>query len=87
MKELREITDKVNANLIADIVGHPQGAPSVEELEHMNPSLERDTIQRRLTSLEEAGIVEVVIADPGNRQGLPSEFYRLSDRARTLFDD
>jgi hypothetical protein len=45
---LQKATDEPRANLIADIVGHPTGAPSVPELDHTNPSLGTDAIRRHL---------------------------------------
>ncbi|WP_306061758.1 ArsR family transcriptional regulator [Natronococcus wangiae] len=84
---LQKSTDRTRANLIADIVGHPQGAPSVKELDYMNPSLEGDAIRRHLSILQDVGVVEELVVEPGNRiRGYPYKFYRLSDEARELFD-
>lgn len=43
---LQRATDEPRANLVADIVGHPKGAPSVAELEYMNPSLDEGAIRQ-----------------------------------------
>ncbi|MFC4440053.1 MULTISPECIES: ArsR family transcriptional regulator [Natrialbaceae] len=84
---LQKSTDRTRANLIADIVGHPKGAPSVTELDYMNPSLEADAIRRHLTILREVAVVEELVVETGNRiRGYPYKFYRLSDAARELFD-
>jgi hypothetical protein len=84
---LQKATDEPRANLIADIVGHPKGAPSVPELDHMNPSLGTDAIRRHLGVLQDVGVVEALVVDPGNRiRGFPYKFYRLTDDARVLFD-
>jgi DNA-binding transcriptional ArsR family regulator len=84
---LQKATDRTRANLIADVVGHPEGAPSVTELDYMNPSLEADAIRRHLKTLREVGIVEELVVEPGNRvRGFPYKFYRLTDDARELFD-
>jgi DNA-binding transcriptional ArsR family regulator len=84
---LQKATDKQRANLLADIVGHPQGAPSVKELDYMNPSLEADAIRRHLSILQDVGVVDVLVVEPGDRvRGYPYKFYSLSDDAADLFD-
>jgi DNA-binding transcriptional ArsR family regulator len=85
---LRKSTDEARANLIADIVGHPKGAPSVAELDYMNPSLGEDAVRNHLQELREAGVVEELVVEPGKRvRGYPYKFYRITDEARSLFDD
>lgn len=84
---LQTVTNTSRANIIADIVGHPKGAPSVQELDITNPSLEADTIRGHLSVLKDAGVVEELVIPVGERtRGLPYKFYRLTDRAQTLFD-
>jgi DNA-binding HxlR family transcriptional regulator len=84
---LQRATDKKRADVIADIVGHPQGAPSVEELDYMNPPLSDDAIRRHLDTLEEAGVVRRQAFEPGERVGgYPYIFYSLTEEARELFD-
>lgn len=84
---LQKATDTPRANLLADIVGHPEGAPSVRELDYMNPDMEEDTVRRHLRILREVGVVEEAVVPPGERvRGYPYKFYRLTDAARRLFD-
>jgi DNA-binding transcriptional ArsR family regulator len=84
---LQKATDKKRANLIADIVGHPKGKPSVEELDYMNPSLSDDAIRRHLSTLAEVGVVTEVEIEVGDRlRDYPYKFYGLTDDARDLFD-
>lgn len=84
---LQKATDRTRANLIADIVGHPEGAPSVKELDYMNPSLEEDAIRRHLGVLQDVGVVAELVVEPGERvRGYPYKFYRLTESARSLFD-
>jgi predicted ArsR family transcriptional regulator len=84
---LQRVTDGTRANIVADVVGHPEGAPSVDELAYTNPSLEADTIRNHLTVLAEAGVVEELTVPAGERtRGYPYKFYRLTERARGLFD-
>jgi len=85
---LRKSTDEARANLIADVVGHPKGAPSVAELDYMNPSLGEDAVRNHLRELCEAEVVEELVVETGNRvRGYPYKFYRLADEARELFDE
>lgn len=84
---LQKATDKQRANLIADIVGHPNGAPSVKELDYMNPSLEADAIRRHLSILQDVGVLQELVVPSGERvRGYPYKFYTLTDAARSLFD-
>jgi len=84
---LQRVTDPTRANIVADLVGHPKGAPSVDELAYTNPSLETDTIRNHLKVLAEAGVVEELTVPAGERtRGYPYKFYRVTDAARDLFD-
>ena len=86
-RALQKATDKKRADLLADIVGHPAGAPSVEELDYMNPPLSADAIRRHLKDLIEVGVVREREFDPGERlRDYPYKFYELTDEARDLFD-
>jgi len=86
-RALQRATDKKRADIIADIVGHPQGAPTVEELDYMNPPLSSDAIRRHLNTLEDAGVVRVREFEPGDRlRDFPYQFFELTDNARELFD-
>ncbi|MFH5801570.1 ArsR family transcriptional regulator [Haladaptatus sp. CMAA 1911] len=85
---LQAVTNESRANIIADIVGHPQDAPSVDELDEMNSSLEKDTIRGHLSVLKDVGVVDVAEIPVGERtRGYPYKFYQLSERARDLFDE
>ncbi|RAW46472.1 ArsR family transcriptional regulator [Halorubrum sp. 48-1-W] len=84
---LQRATDRTRANLIADVVGHPQGAPSVRELDYMNPALGEDAIRRHLGVLQDVGVVAELVVEPGDRvRGYPYKFYQLTEQARELFD-
>ncbi|MUW13821.1 ArsR family transcriptional regulator [Halorubrum sp. CBA1125] len=84
---LQKSTDTTRANLIADIVGHPKGAPSVKELSYMNPDLTEDAIRRHLYELRDVGVIAEIEIEPGNRvRGYPYKFYRLTTPAKELFD-
>lgn len=84
---LQKATDTPRANIIADIVGHPEGAPSVRELDYLSPELAEDAIRRHLSILQSVGVVEELVVEPGNRiRGYPYKFYALTPVARELFD-
>jgi len=84
---LQAVTDESRANIVADIVGHPKGAPSVDELAKTNPSLQKDTIRGHLSVLQDANVVTELVIPVGERtRGYPYKFYRLTGEARDLFD-
>lgn len=84
---LQTVTEESRANIVADVVGHPKGAPSVDELAKTNPSLQKDTIRGHLSVLKEANVVEELVVPAGERtRGYPYKFYRLTEEARELFD-
>lgn len=84
---LQRVTEETRANLVADVVGHPKGAPSVDELDYTNPDLSEDAIRRHLTLLVDAGVLEELVVPAGERtRGYPYKFYRITDEARRLFD-
>ena len=86
-RALQKATDKKRADLLADIVGHPKGMPSVEELDYMNPPLSDDAIRRHLNTLAEVGVVREREFETGERlRDYPYKFYELTDAARDLFD-
>ncbi len=86
-RALQKATDKKRADILADIVGHPAGAPSVEELDYMNPPLSDDAIRRHLKTLAAVGVVREREFEPGDRlREFPYKFYELTPDARSLFD-
>jgi len=86
-RALQKATDKKRADLLADVVGHPQGMPSVEELDYTNPPLSADAIRRHLKELTEVGVLRERAFESGERlRDYPYKFYELTEDARTLFD-
>jgi DNA-binding HxlR family transcriptional regulator len=86
-RALQKATDKKRADLLSDIVGHPKGMPSVEELDYMNPPLSDDAIRRHLAALEDVGVVQEREFETGERlRDYPYKFYALTEEARELFD-
>lgn len=84
---LQKATDRKRANLIADIIGHPKGMPSVEELDYMNPDLSDDAIRRHLQTLIEVDVVSERVIEKGSRlREYPYKFYEVTDNASQLFE-
>ncbi|MCH7659915.1 MAG: ArsR family transcriptional regulator [Euryarchaeota archaeon] len=84
---LQKTTDKKRADILSDIVGHPKGMISVEELDYMNPSLSDDAIRRYLKTLADVGVVREREFETGKRlRNYPYKFYELTEEARELFD-
>ena len=73
-------------DIVADIVAHPEGLPSMKELT-FTTGLHRSTVREHLAELIKARIVEKVEFPPGQRQqGRPSTFYGITEDAREMFD-
>ncbi|QLG61255.1 ArsR family transcriptional regulator [Halorarum salinum] len=86
-RALQKATDEKRAGILADVVGHPHGLPSVEELDYMNPPLSDDAVRRHLKALEEVGVVRERTLGVGDRlRNYPYKFYELTEEARELFD-
>ncbi len=86
-RALQLSTDTNRANLIADIVGHPRGMISVEELAYLNPDMSEDAIRRHLHKLIDVGVVvEHALASGERMRDFPYKFYAISRDARALFD-
>ncbi|MFC3959450.1 ArsR family transcriptional regulator [Halovivax cerinus] len=84
---LQKATDEKRADILADVVGHPSGMPTVEELDYMNPPLSEDAIRRHLHALLDVGVVREREIEPGRRlRDFPYKFYELTEDARDLFD-
>ncbi|ELY62599.1 helix-turn-helix domain-containing protein [Natronococcus jeotgali] len=80
------LAEESRRDIVADIVAHPEGLPSMKELE-FTTGLHRTTIHQHLEALIDGGIVEPVEIPPGQRtKGQPSKFYAISDTARQIFD-
>lgn len=77
--------DSACAELIMDIVGHPKGLVSHKEFTIVNPSLSGSVISKRLSKLQEAGVVDKVDS-LDQSPGEPRAYYYLTDEARTMFD-
>lgn len=76
---LEQATEKEYADILVDIIGHPEGAPTIADLDTMNPSLSPETLRERLQTLQDARIVTI-------NQDEETK-YRLTDAALELFDE
>lgn len=80
------LSEDSRRDIVADIVAHPKGLPSMKELE-FTTGLHRTTIHQHLKALIDAGIVEVVEIPAGERtKGQPNKFYGITETAREIFD-
>ncbi|WP_135366315.1 helix-turn-helix domain-containing protein [Halosimplex halophilum] len=77
---LAAVESTVRANILADIVGHPHGIPTLVEIDYMNPNIGRSELQNQLSVLEEEEVIKSV---KHNQQ----VFYYLTEQARQVFDE
>jgi len=74
--------------MLQDILGHPDGLPTLKELDYVNPSKSRTTIRQHLEELIEAGIVEeVLLPEDRRRNDRPYKFYGLSEEGRAFLEE
>lgn len=98
----RLVENKVACVIVQDMIGHPAGAPCMEELDYMNPSKEQSAVYGAVDWLKGEGIVEeVTLPEAMHTDGVPHIFYRLTtdgwrllrqyglfvDEADTIADD
>lgn len=80
------LSEESRRDVVADIVAHPKGLPSMKELE-FTTGLHRTTIHQHLKSLIDAGVVDVVEIPAGEQMGgQPYKFYGITVAAREVFD-
>lgn len=80
------LAEESRRDIIADIVAHSEGLPSMKELE-FGTGLHRATIHEHLEALIDAEIVQAVEIPAGERtRGEPSKFYGITESAREIFD-
>ena len=85
---LHFVTQETRFALLANVLQHPEGLPSMYELEQLNPSVSEATVYKHVQKLVEAGVLEKVELPREHRQqGYPWTFYGLSDDGRRFLDD
>lgn len=88
---LHAATEEVAHELLIDVAGHPKGAPSEKELVWANPDVSRRTITRRLDDLVDTDVLERHTYErgeqPADADSNVRTFYRITDRARAVFDE
>ena len=76
----------VDAALLGDVLAHPFQLPSLPELVFMNHEHGREKIERRVETLVERGILEVVdFEDGAPAEEFPDTFYGITEFGRTVF--
>jgi len=84
---LHVVTQETRYDLLQNIVGHPMGAPSLEELTYMAAEVNnKTTVHEHLKKLINVGIVEKVKAED-QPSGYPRVFYRVPPQAMNLLQD
>ena len=84
---LHFVTQETRFAIVANILQHPEGLPSMYELEQLNPSVSDATVYKHVQKLIDAGIVEeVALPDEKRRQGYPWKFYGLTDEGRAFLE-
>ncbi|OAQ54484.1 transcriptional regulator [Natrinema mahii] len=87
-ERLNVVTQETRFALVQDLLGHPDGLPTLKELDYVNPSKSRTTIRQHLQQLVEADIVEeVTLPDDRRRNDLPYKFYGISDEGRAFLEE
>ena len=85
---LHFVTQETRFALIANVLQHPDGLPSMYELEQLNPSVSDATVYKHVQKLVDAGVLDAVeLPEDERRQGYPWKFYRLSDEGRRFLAD
>ena len=81
------VTQETRFALLANVLGHPEGMPSMYELEQLNPSVSEATVYKHAQKLVEAGVLEdVALPEDERQQGYPWKFYRLTEEGRTFLE-
>ena len=81
------VTQQTRFALVNNILQHPKQLPSMYELEKLNPSVSEATVYKHIQKLIDAGIVnEVALNDGQRRQGYPWKFYGLTEEGREFLD-
>jgi len=85
---LNVVTQETRFSLLQDVLGHPEGLPTLKELDYVNPSKSRTTIRQHLAELVDAGIVEeVLLPEDQRRNDRPYKFYGLSEDGRAFLEE
>ncbi|SNZ03936.1 hypothetical protein SAMN06269185_0407 [Natronoarchaeum philippinense] len=86
-RRLDVVTQETRFALLQDLLGHPEGLPSLKELDYVNPSKSRSTIHGHLQTLIEVGVVETVtLPDDQRSRDLPYTFYGVTEEGRAFLD-
>ena len=85
---LNVVTQETRFSLLQDILGHPEGLPTLKELDYVNPGKSRTTIRQHLEELVDAGIVEeVLLSEDRRRNDRPYKFYGISEEGRAFLEE
>ncbi|SEP71602.1 helix-turn-helix domain-containing protein [Natrinema salaciae] len=86
-ERLNVVTQETRFALVQDLLGHPEGLPTLKELDYVNPGKSRTTIRQHLQRLIEVGVVEeVTLPTDRRRNDRPYKFYGISDQGRQFLE-
>lgn len=84
-KTLNVVTQETRFVLLQNILGHPEGLPSLKELSYVNPSKSEGTIYEHLRTLIEHGVVGGYELPKDERsRDLPYKFYGVTESGRAF---
>lgn len=85
---LAVVTQETRFVLIQNILAHPKKAPSLKELDFVNPSKSESTIRNHLEKLEGSGVIkEIELPKDARSRDLPWKFYTLTAEAREFLEE
>ena len=84
---LNTVTQETRYVVLLDILAHPEQAPSLRELDYLQPDTGRTTIADHLDELIEWGVVEKQVIPKGKRdRPLPHVFFTISKYGREFIN-
>lgn len=84
---LHTVMQETRYVILLDILAHPEQAPSLRELDYLQPDTGRTTIVEHLDTLIEWGVVEKRVIPKGKRdRSLPHVFFTISKYGRKLIN-
>ncbi len=85
---LHFLTQETRFAILGNVLQHPEGLPSMYELEQLNPGVSEATVYKHVQKLIDAGILEeVALPDDKRQQGYPWKFYGLTEEGRRFLED
>ncbi len=85
---LHFLTQETRFAILGNVLQHPEGLPSMYELEQLNPGVSEATVYKHVQKLIDAGILEeAALPDNERRQGYPWKFYGLTEEGQAFLEE